>query len=169
MTPHECGKLGGAPMRTGSVASSNGATLSSVHVTRLQRIADASTGRQREHLEAAIACIRMLTRKNRRLGAQVGASMKRKVLSHRGLILSGTPEDIAQDIAELAATVQVTAYRQKRRVRVTTATALLPQGERARIGTYDAGCDYRQIVSDVQEALATVGAAIIQGAGNGPG
>ena len=141
-------------MTTGSVQSIYGGTLSSVHIGRLQKIADASDGRQREHLLAAIECIRILTRKNRRLGAQVGATMKRKVLTHRGLMLSGKPEDVAQDIAEVAASYRVHVYQYKRGFRVTTANTLPPPGERKRIGTYDEGCDYRQVVEDLREAAA---------------
>lgn len=154
LSHQECGKMGGAPRTTGSVTSSYGGVLSSLHVSRLRRLAEKATGRDREHLESAIECIQTLTKRNRRLGAQVGATMKRKILSHRGVMLSGTPEAIAADIAELAASHKVTAYRLKRRVRVTTSSALLPEGEPRRIGTYDEGCDYRQIVSDVKAALA---------------
>lgn len=150
----DMGKLGGAPMTTGSVTTSYGGVLSSLHVSRLRRIADKSSGRDREHLESAIACIQELSRRNRRLGAQVGATMKRKVLTHRGVELTGSAEAIAADIAELAGSHKVTAYWLKRRVRVTTASTLVPNGEPKRIGTYDAGCDYRQIVDDVKQAMA---------------
>lgn len=141
-------------MRTGSIESAYGGTLSSIHVGRLQRIAASSSGRQREHLLAAIECIRTLARKNRRLGAQVGATMKRRLLTHRGLMLSGKPEDIAQDIAEVAASQRIHVYQYKRGLRVTTAETLPPPGERKRIGTYDAGCDYRAVLGDVLDALA---------------
>lgn len=155
LTHADCGRMGGAPMRTGSITSTNGGVLSSLHITRLKRLAEKATGRDREHLEAAAECIRILTQRNRRMGAQVGATMKRKVLNHRGLMLSGRPEDIAQDIAEVAADRTVHAYRSSRgRVRLTTAERLSASDEGKRIGTYDAGCDYRQVVEDVREALA---------------
>ena len=80
--------------------------------------------------------------------------MKRKLLTHRGVILSGSPEAIAADIAELAASYKVTAYREKRRVRATTANALAAAGEPKRIGTYGVGCDYRHVLDDVRDALA---------------
>jgi len=154
LTHADYGRMGGAPMTSGSVTTSYGGILSSLHITRLQRMAAKATGRDREHLEAAIACLKALTAKNRRLGAQIGATMKRKLLTHRGVILSGSPEAIAADIAELAASHKVTAYREKRRVRVTTANALAAAGEPKRIGTYDIGCDYRHVLDDVRDALA---------------
>jgi hypothetical protein len=151
LTHADYGRMGGAPMTTGSVTSTNGGVLSSLHITRLKRLAEKATGRDREHLEAAVECIRILTQRNRRMGAQVGATMKRKVLNHRGLMLSGK----AQDIAEVAADRTVHAYRSSRgRVRLTTAARLAASDEGKRIGTYDAGCDYRHIVEDVREALA---------------
>ena len=150
----EMGRMGGRPVRIDKAESSYGGTLSSVHAKRLQQLADKATGKDRDYLLAAIECIRTLTRKNRRMGAQLGASMKRRLLSHRGLQLSGRPEDIAQDIAEAAAGQRVHVYRMKRAIRVTTADRLPPAGEVKRIGTYDDGCDYRQVLEDVREAMA---------------
>lgn len=150
-----CGRLGGAPIRTGSVESIDGATLSSVHVARLRKLADKAAGRDRDHLLAAIACIQTLTRKNRRLGAKVGATARRKALTHRGVELSGPVENIAQEIVELANDRPVTAYRlPRRRVRVTVHADLPGTASRHRIGTYDVACDYRAVLDDVREALA---------------
>lgn len=153
-THADYGRMGGAPIRSGSVVSAHGGTLSSVHVARLRALAERSTGRDRDHLLAAIECIQTLTRKNRRLGAQVGATQRRAVLTHRGLALSGPAEAVAEEITELASVQPVTVYQMPRkRVRVTTAKNLPANAEIHRIGTYDIGCDYRQVVEDVREAL----------------
>jgi len=79
--------------------------------------------------------------------------MKRRLLAHSGLQLSGKPEDIAQEIAEVAAGQTIHVYRLKRAIRVTTADRLPPAGEVKRVGTYDAGCDYRQVLDDVRQAM----------------
>lgn len=150
----ERGRMGGAPMRTGSVQTVDGGTLASVHVKRLRKVAESLDGRPREHVEAAIACMQTLVRKNRRLGGQVGGMAKRKLLTHRGVMLSGPAEDVAADIAELAAVQPVTVYRLARRFRVTTQDTLPGPGERQRVGLYDAGCDYRHVLDDVQAAMA---------------
>lgn len=153
-THSERGRMGGAPITTGSVKTSYGGVLASVHVARLRKIAATETGRRKEHLLAAVECIQALARKNRRLGAQVGATAKRKLLTHRGVMLSGKPEDIAADIAELAGDQTVTAYLYARgRVRVTTQEQLVGPAENRRIGRYDAQCDYRDVLADVIEAL----------------
>lgn len=150
----EMGKTGGRPVRIDKAEGTDGGTLASVHIKRLQGIAATLEGKQRDIVLAAIECMRTLTRKNRRLGAQLGASMKRRLLSHRGLVLSGRPEDVAQDIAEIAASQRVHVYSYPRGFRVTTADTLPPSGERHRVGTYDIGCDYRHVLEDVTEATA---------------
>lgn len=149
----EMGKIGGRPVRIDKAEGTDGGTLSSVHIKRLQGISEILEGKQRDIVLAAIECIRTLTRKNIRMGAQLGASMKRRMLSRRGLVLSGKPEDVAQDIAEIAASQRVHVYRYPRGFRVTTAATLPPAGERHRVGTYDAGCDYRCVLEDVKKSL----------------
>ena len=80
--------------------------------------------------------------------------MRRGVLTQRGVMLTGKPEAIAADLCELAAAQPVTAYRDKRRrVRVTSADLPTRVAEHNRIGIYDEGCDYRQVVQDVAAAM----------------
>jgi len=60
-------RMGGRPVRTDRAESTYGGTLSSVHIKRLQQMADKAEGKDRDMLLAAIECIRTLTRKNRRM------------------------------------------------------------------------------------------------------
>lgn len=152
----ERGRMGGHPITTGSVETIHGSIKASTHVARLRKLADKADGKDQVVLLSAIKCMEALATKNRRLGGQVGGRMRRALLTHRGVMLSGKPEDIAADLCELAAGQQVTAYREKRRIRVTSADLPRRVAEQNRIGTYDAGCDYRQVIEDVREALERV-------------
>ena len=153
MTYAERGRLGGHPITTGSVQTIHGSVKASTHAARLRKLADKSDGKDRDVLLSAVECIEALAAKNRRLGGQVGGRMRRALLTNRGVMLSGKPEDIAADLCELAAGQRVTAYREKRRIRVTSADLPRRVAEHNRVGTYDAGCDYRQVVEDITEAL----------------
>lgn len=149
----ERGRLGGHPVTSGSIQTVHGGIKAATHVARLRNIAERTEGKDRAFLLAAIECIEALAAKNRRLGGQVGGRMRRALLTHRGVMLSGKPEDIAADLCELAAGQTVIAYREKRWVRVTSADLPKRVAEHNRIGTYDSGCDYRQAIEDVREAL----------------
>lgn len=153
LTYAERGRMGGHPITTGSVETIHGSIKASTHVARLRKLADKSQGKDRDVLLSAIECMEALAAKNRRLGGQVGGRMRRALLTHRGVMLSGAPEDIAADLCELAAGTRVTVYRDKRRIRVTSADLPRRVAEHNRIGTYDAGCDYRQVVGDITEAF----------------
>lgn len=150
----ERGRMGGHPVTTGSVVTIHGSIKASTHAARLRKLADKAGGKDRDMLLSAVRCIEALAAKNRRLGGQVGGRMRRALLTARGVMLSGKPEDIAADLCELAGGQRVTAYREKRRVRVTSADLPTRVAEHNRIGIYDEACDYRQVVQDVREALS---------------
>lgn len=140
----------GRPVTTGSVTNSEGNVLASVHIGRLQRLADKLEGRDQQHVLAAIQAITLLARKNRRLGGMVGGVMKRGLLNYRGIALTGKLEDIAETIADLCDKQQVTVYRWRdmRKIRV-VAGGQVPSNGRL-IGTYGHTARYDDILGDLQ-------------------
>lgn len=137
----------GRPLSTGSMFDSEGGIRAYLHVNRLRKLSEKIGGADGALLDAAANVMMRLARKNRRLGQRAGAAMKKQILTERGV--SFAREDAAEGIAELAADGAVTAYigRDPNRVRVMR-DGRLPRGAKI-IGTYDAGCDYRQIVEDL--------------------
>lgn len=139
----------GRPVTTGSVVNSEGNVLGSLHARRLEKLAESATGRSKAHLLAAAEAIRLLSKKNKRLGGMVGGVMKKGLLNYRGVALTGPLEDIAETIADFSSKQQVTVYRWRdmRRVRVVAGGIVPPNGHL--VGTYNEAADYRRILEDL--------------------
>lgn len=147
----------GRPFTTGSLTMPDGGLRTSLHVTRLRRLADKAVEQGDAHaakvLTTAAQAMELLSKRNRTLGRELGQTLQRRVLTNKGASLRRDCPDTPAVIADLAADQPVTAYinhRQPQRVRVTVASNRLPTGSTV-IGRFDVASDYREIARRVQE------------------
>lgn len=142
---------------TGRIENAAGGSLSSIHADRLEKMAaEEPLDQKRAFLLAAAECIRNIATKNRRMGAKIGASARRKALTHRGLHLDrkcNTAKQIAEEICFVAASRKVNVYVFRKDFRITTQDIPKYANTPRHVGTYDEQARYNWVLDDVREAL----------------
>jgi hypothetical protein len=144
-------RTGGRTVDPTNVLTSSGGVKASLYVKRLQNMLE-DLDKQRAVIAGAIEVIKSMAEKNRRMGSHIGRRMPGGDLMHRGLVLTGTVEEVAQTVADLSEkhSVQVYKWASQRALRVVLTGSQKVKGEL--VGTYDMLADYRTIMDDVRAA-----------------